>query len=109
MPSGPNGETPLNLLDKFYQDPKKYAYTFQNYVFMSRVMQVSHDSTPHPVSSHVHAAPLSCTCAHHAVQMLVGQVGAVRSVGNAPAALTSCLSCVSCRSAKVPTSSSLCA
>jgi len=34
-----NGST-LNLLDEFYNDPKKYAYTFQNYVFMSRVMQV---------------------------------------------------------------------
>lgn len=30
----------LNLLDEFYKDPEKYAYTFQNYVFMSRVMQV---------------------------------------------------------------------
>eukprot|EP00879_Flechtneria_rotunda_P026725 GHRR01028546.1.p1 GENE.GHRR01028546.1~~GHRR01028546.1.p1 ORF type:complete len:100 (+),score=18.99 GHRR01028546.1:635-934(+) len=31
----------LNLLDRFYSDPQKYAYTFQNYVFMSRVLQVS--------------------------------------------------------------------
>eukprot|EP00879_Flechtneria_rotunda_P004595 GHRR01004851.1.p1 GENE.GHRR01004851.1~~GHRR01004851.1.p1 ORF type:complete len:580 (+),score=187.65 GHRR01004851.1:155-1894(+) len=29
----------LNLLDRFYSDPQKYAYTFQNYVFMSRVLQ----------------------------------------------------------------------
>lgn len=35
-----SGGSTLNLLDKFYQDPQKYAYTFQNYVFMSRVMQV---------------------------------------------------------------------
>lgn len=34
------GGNTLNLLDKFYSDPEKYAYTFQNYVFMSRVMQV---------------------------------------------------------------------
>jgi hypothetical protein len=34
------GGSTLNLLDKFYQDPKEYAYVFQNYVFMSRVMQV---------------------------------------------------------------------
>jgi deoxyadenosine/deoxycytidine kinase len=30
----------LNLLDRFYSDPERYAYTFQNYVFMSRVLQV---------------------------------------------------------------------
>jgi deoxyadenosine/deoxycytidine kinase len=50
VPSGPNGKQTLNLLDKFYQDPQKYAYTFQNYVFMSRVMQVRHwscQATPH--------------------------------------------------------------
>ncbi|KAF6264466.1 hypothetical protein COO60DRAFT_1634365 [Scenedesmus sp. NREL 46B-D3] len=29
----------LNLLDRFYSDPERYAYTFQNYVFMSRVLQ----------------------------------------------------------------------
>lgn len=34
------GGSTLNLLDHFYQDPEKYAYTFQNYVFMSRVLQV---------------------------------------------------------------------
>jgi deoxyadenosine/deoxycytidine kinase len=39
VPASTGGST-LNLLDKFYQDPEKYAYTFQNYVFMSRVMQV---------------------------------------------------------------------
>jgi deoxyadenosine/deoxycytidine kinase len=54
VPSGPKGQQTLNLLDKFYQDPQKYAYTFQNYVFMSRVMQVSHGSRqakPHLASS----------------------------------------------------------
>lgn len=31
-----------NMLDKFYSDPQRYAYTFQNYVFITRVMQVRH-------------------------------------------------------------------
>lgn len=38
------GDT-LNLLDKFYSNPPKYAYTFQNYVFMSRVLQVGRQQT----------------------------------------------------------------
>ena len=32
-----------NMLDHFYKNPQRYAYTFQNYVFITRVMQV------HPV------------------------------------------------------------
>ncbi|KAL9270764.1 Deoxycytidine kinase-like protein [Drosera capensis] len=28
-----------NMLDAFYAEPKRYAYTFQNYVFVTRVMQ----------------------------------------------------------------------
>lgn len=28
-----------NILDAFYRDPQRYAYTFQNYVFLSRCMQ----------------------------------------------------------------------
>ncbi|KAM7279805.1 hypothetical protein ACFE04_006939 [Oxalis oulophora] len=28
-----------NILDAFYAEPKRYAYTFQNYVFVTRVMQ----------------------------------------------------------------------
>eukprot|EP00878_Enallax_costatus_P013182 GHUV01013779.1.p1 GENE.GHUV01013779.1~~GHUV01013779.1.p1 ORF type:complete len:438 (+),score=151.09 GHUV01013779.1:893-2206(+) len=43
------GDT-LNLLDQFYNDPKKYAYAFQNYVFMSRVLQERNSaSMPKPV------------------------------------------------------------
>ncbi|KAK9851909.1 hypothetical protein WJX84_009907 [Apatococcus fuscideae] len=34
---GANGAP--NLLQMFYQEPARYAYTFQNYVFMTRVMQ----------------------------------------------------------------------
>ena len=30
-----------NILDAFYKDPERYAYTFQNYVFLTRVMQVA--------------------------------------------------------------------
>lgn len=34
----PNGnEQPINLLDRFYQDPKRYAYTFQHYVLLTRM------------------------------------------------------------------------
>ncbi len=32
-------QTPVNLLDLFYRDPKRMAYTFQNYVFLTRVLQ----------------------------------------------------------------------
>lgn len=35
-----NGGNTLNLLDEFYRDPKKYAYAFQNYVFLTRMHQV---------------------------------------------------------------------
>jgi deoxyadenosine/deoxycytidine kinase len=28
-----------NILDEFYEDPERYAYTFQHYVFMSRYLQ----------------------------------------------------------------------
>ena len=35
-----------NLLDKFYHDPKRWAYTFQSYAFVSRVMaQYAHAQT----------------------------------------------------------------
>lgn len=70
------GGSTLNLLDKFYQDPEKYAYTFQNYVFMSRVMQVRHSDIgqAQPGASTVHnpdslraaradaCCPLRCSC-----------------------------------------------
>lgn len=33
---GPSG---ANVLEQFYADPARYAYTFQNYVFVTRMMQ----------------------------------------------------------------------
>ncbi|EEF35547.1 ATP binding protein, putative [Ricinus communis] len=33
------GPDHFNILDAFYADPNRYAYTFQNYVFVTRVMQ----------------------------------------------------------------------
>ncbi|XP_058087268.1 uncharacterized protein LOC131234426 [Magnolia sinica] len=33
------GPDHFNILDAFYADPQRYAYTFQNYVFVTRVMQ----------------------------------------------------------------------
>jgi hypothetical protein len=33
--------TSFNLLDEFYRAPERYAYTFQNYVFYTRFLQVS--------------------------------------------------------------------
>ncbi|KAJ7982755.1 Deoxycytidine kinase [Quillaja saponaria] len=33
------GPDHFNILDAFYAEPQRYAYTFQNYVFVSRVMQ----------------------------------------------------------------------
>lgn len=34
------GDNGINVLDAFYREPQRYAYTFQNYVFVTRVMQV---------------------------------------------------------------------
>ncbi|KAK9902878.1 hypothetical protein WJX75_009597 [Coccomyxa subellipsoidea] len=34
-----NGGQPSNLLEAFYRNPERYAYTFQNYVFVTRLMQ----------------------------------------------------------------------
>lgn len=33
------GPEHFNILDAFYAEPERYAYTFQNYVFVTRVMQ----------------------------------------------------------------------
>ncbi|OAE26895.1 hypothetical protein AXG93_4762s1050 [Marchantia polymorpha subsp. ruderalis] len=33
------GPDHFNILDAFYGDPERYAYTFQNYVFVTRMMQ----------------------------------------------------------------------
>lgn len=39
------GPDHFNILDAFYSEPKRYAYTFQNYVFVTRVMQERESST----------------------------------------------------------------
>ena len=37
---GPRGEDQsFNILDAFYKNPERYAYTFQNYVFVTRLQQ----------------------------------------------------------------------
>lgn len=33
------GPDHFNILDAFYSEPQRYAYTFQNYVFVTRLMQ----------------------------------------------------------------------
>jgi len=33
------GDNHFNILDAFYENPERYAYTFQNYVFVTRLMQ----------------------------------------------------------------------
>jgi Deoxynucleoside kinase len=33
------GPEHFNILDAFYAEPERYAYTFQNYVFVTRLMQ----------------------------------------------------------------------
>jgi hypothetical protein len=33
------GPQHFNILDAFYAEPQRYAYTFQNYVFITRLMQ----------------------------------------------------------------------
>lgn len=38
-----------NMLDAFYQNPERFAYTFQNYVFVTRVMQAR--PTPSAISA----------------------------------------------------------
>eukprot|EP00890_Picochlorum_soloecismus_P004576 jgi/Picsp_1/5119/NSC_02482-R1_atp binding protein len=32
-------ESPVNLLDQFYKDPKRYAYAFQHYVLLTRMQK----------------------------------------------------------------------
>ncbi|XP_076937862.1 uncharacterized protein LOC143605747 [Bidens hawaiensis] len=39
------GPDHFNILDAFYAEPKRYAYTFQNYVFVTRVMQEKESSS----------------------------------------------------------------
>lgn len=38
------GPDHFNILDAFYAEPERYAYTFQNYVFVTRVMQEKESS-----------------------------------------------------------------
>ena len=35
------GESKMDLLETFYREPQRYAFPFQNYVFMTRFQQVS--------------------------------------------------------------------
>ena len=37
--SATSSAPPFNILDEFYGNPERYAYTFQNYVFMTRYLQ----------------------------------------------------------------------
>lgn len=39
------GPDHFNILDAFYAEPQRYAYTFQNYVFVTRVMQERESSS----------------------------------------------------------------
>ena len=39
------GPEHFNILDAFYAEPERYAYTFQNYVFVTRVMQEKESSS----------------------------------------------------------------
>ena len=36
---GSNGGETFNLLEAFYNEPGRFAYTFQNYVFVTRLIQ----------------------------------------------------------------------
>lgn len=37
-----------NLLDCFYQDPKRWAYSFQSYAFVTRIMRQKQEQQKHP-------------------------------------------------------------
>lgn len=39
------GPDHFNILDAFYAEPQRYAYTFQNYVFVTRLMQEKESSS----------------------------------------------------------------
>ena len=36
-----------NILEAFYADKKRFAYTFQNYIFLTRFMQASRHNSAH--------------------------------------------------------------
>lgn len=51
-----NGGQPSNLLEAFYRNPERYAYTFQNYVFVTRLMQACY----HPfLAQHASIQPVN--------------------------------------------------
>lgn len=52
-----------NVLDAFYKSPERFAYTFQNYVFVTRMMQVASSASPvwHLCQRSVSQSQLVCT------------------------------------------------
>jgi len=85
-----DGEAPLNLLDAFYRDPKRHAYAFQSYVFLTRVLQ-ERDSrglpalpppppTPLAANATAAAAPLPPPPSFHRVRLLERSVFSDRLV-----------------------------
>ena len=42
-----------NLLDQFYNDPKRWAYTFQSYAFVSRVVAQQEHAKVNPFSMQI--------------------------------------------------------
>ena len=40
------GQSQHNVLNEFYKHPERFAYTFQNYVFVTRMLQVGGTSAP---------------------------------------------------------------
>ncbi len=55
------GENGDNVLDAFYKEPQRYAYTFQNYVFVTRMMQVRIALLHNSNRSHVFCAVSEAT------------------------------------------------
>ncbi len=76
-----HGNQPINILDLFYSSPERYAYTFQNFVFLTRMVQVlwceegfahtqshthtyTHTHTPKTSNTYTHTHTLSHTHIH---------------------------------------------
>ena len=61
-----------NMLQQFYDDPQRYAYTFQNYVFITRVMQVCHmpKQPSYKCTASQTCSPTTETLAPHVPQLL---------------------------------------
>jgi len=50
-----------NLLELFYKDTPRWAYTFQNYAFISRVQDhLAHDKTAEPEQTYVYERSVYC-------------------------------------------------